>query len=323
MGKVLDNMLSGLDFSSRDIDYRLKIVNDMLYKNGGLNNDLIDYLDNINVNISQQNKLNTYDRTVRTLEKIADYLLYAYKEKDKDIVYKFYSYTDLIKKAIAENKSIGMIINSLYFNYASKANKNELVYIKYNQNVVKLKKQVITKKDILNIPILKQYEKIKEQIRKELNSIDNLDIKNKKRKITLRSLYGEVVADQILAKDSYLGTIYFKNVNNVNIIDNDYVQINIYDKNNILEVLKCENNIMSSIGCIAYDVNMIVNSIKWNELETRIINLYKKDKKIIEIAYELGIEYHSVRYSLNKICKRIMKYYTSSYKDWTYKNKHI
>lgn len=316
MCNKIEKMLSELDFSNRDIDFRLNVLNEILYDEcGSLNNELVMYLDNINVNLNKSDFLVSNNKVVKMLEKMADYLLYSYKKKDDDITYKIYTYNELVKKAVAEKRSIGMIIKDLYFNHADKSRK-EIIYIKYKKNCLKVKKQEITKKDLEIIPILKKYEYLKEKIKDELKSLDGLNVKNKKRKSKLRELYADIVSDQLIAKDSFLGTIYFKNTNNINIKDNDYIPFNFNDKNNILELLKCKEDLTTSIGCIVYDLNNLIKNVKWSDLENKIINLYKKDKKLIEIAYELGVVYQEVQRKLNIIYKKILKEYKNSYDSW-------
>lgn len=310
----ITDMLSKLDYSNRDVEYRLNILNDILYgDNYKLNDDLIEYLDNINVNINQNNDLISNNKIVKMLEKMADYLLYAKKENDK-VNYKIYTYTELSKRATKENRMIGMIIKELYFDYANKVNNNEIVFIKYFRNELKIKTQKITKQDLKMMPELKEYEVLKENIKKELKTLDGKDIKNKKRKSKLRNLYGEIVTDQILFKDSILGTIYFKNISTVNIKDDSYIPVDY--EHNILAILKCESNTMTNIGCMAYDLNNIINTIQWSELELEIIKLYKNGKTIMEIAYSLFMEYRKLYKKINTICKRITTAYNKYYKDW-------
>jgi hypothetical protein len=297
----------------------LNILNNILYDEYGvLNNELTIYLDNINVNLNKSDFLVSNNKIVKMLEKMADYLLHVYKKKDDDKTYKIYKYTELIKKATAERKSIGIIIKDLYFNYASK-DKNEIIYIEYKKNCLKVKKQKITKKDFQTIPILKDYEYLKEKIKDELSFLDSQNLKNKKRKTILRAMYGEIVTDQLLVKDSVLGTIYFKNSNNINIKDNDYVPFNFNDRNNILELLRCKEDLTTSIGCIVYDLNNLIKKIKWSSLEKTIIQMYKDEKKVIEISYELGLKYHEVRKYINNIYKKIIKKYNMHYKAWVNK----
>ena len=85
---LTNNILDNLDYTNRTVEYRLNILNNICKKN---ENELIEYFDNMNVNLTQKDNLSNYNKVSKALERAADYLLYSnYKKETDNIQYKIY-----------------------------------------------------------------------------------------------------------------------------------------------------------------------------------------------------------------------------------------
>lgn len=294
--------------------------------------------------LSQDDPTYSETNTAKTLERLANYLIYAPDGEKlvKKTKYNFFKDEAEYKKRISSKVMfLDDAVTSGSFN-------NEAIdfLLRAAQPHAKSKKQTLHKDDLKN-PILKEYENSINILKEKMNEASNLKIEKMKlmketndsqvyaeckqiMKDTVRieRKYGSIIKslkdDQLLAKVMLFGTIYFKQAAPKTLPEINYDEIDFDNKVHIRELLRCgvRNNLQNDLDCIITDVNNIIKDIKLTPKEKKVLHLLRADARIEDIVNSLEEDTYKqyVNMVINKIIKKISKAYNLSYKDWYYLN---
>jgi DNA-binding CsgD family transcriptional regulator len=317
--KTIYDFFSKLDYTFKQDD-RLNLIKQLLYTQIGYENTYLDeffevYFNNKFVYSPKQNDYLSSDNNVCSiLELMANYILFSNDaEKIKKINYNFYTKNQLQSK-FGKEYSIEELIEKSYSNSVNESSVSFL--LNNNQNYKKCKSQVITQKDINNNSTINNYEELKSLINKKLKSlrINNSDKMSQKK---LVQLLKDIKSDQMLCKDKMDGVIYFKNPL-PDSHDIDYEQFDMNESKHIIELLQCHNSLLTDIGCLKYDIMNLVNNMKLNYKESKILNLYINNYSTKEISDMLCLRHNYVKYKISSLGKKIANEYFLSLEEWYY-----
>ena len=294
--------------------------------------------------LSQDDITYSETNTAKTLERLANYLIYAPDGEKlvKKTKYNFFKDETEYKKRISSKLMfLDDAVTSGSFN-------NEAIdfLLRAAQPHAKSKKQTLRKDDLKN-PILKEYEDSINILKEKMNEASNLKIEKMKlmketndpyvyaeckqiMKDTVRieRKYGSLIKslrdDQLLAKVMLFGTIYFKQAAPKSLPEINYDKIDFNDKVHIRELLRCgiRNNLQNDLDCIITDTNNLIKNIKLTPKEKKVLNLLRADARIEDIVNSLDENTYKqyINMVINKIIKKISKEYNMQYKDWYYLN---
>jgi len=321
-----------LNYNIQNQQERVKIVNNILYdKNGKLNIFFQEYFDKyFKYNLSKEDFLSEDINVCQALEKMANYILFAPDGKplNKKVKYNFYKSEEEFLKKTQNIVSLEALIEEINENNENEFNTyDEIIdFLVRKQNYYKEKKQKIYKKDLYDEELkpIQEYQKTIDALYKklqELRKYKKLNYKTIKKIKALSRWVGDCRWCQIYCKDAIKRTIYFKRLTHYT-TETTYDTFDFMDKNHIMALLKCHNsNLQTDLGCLVYDLNTLINNIKLNEQERKILNMYREEDMTQEkIAEKLGLSQQFVSQTIEKIVNRIIKQYYRIYEDWYYLN---
>ena len=285
---------------------------------------------NVKLVISTSDALYTESNIAKELGKLADYILAKDENKQQKVEYKFYTDEDLFKKKMKEQELVHKI--------SQETNKeNEVVhYLKRKgQNFKKEKKQVITSKDIASSGILGEYQASLDEYRKFIAKVvqHEQDKKNgclsiskeeynklQRYKYLCKKHIALTKEDMIYTKDSFNGTIYFKNA----MPDTgtpDWNKIDLFDKDHVKALLLLgTKDITTDLGIITHDIENLLSKTKLRDREKIALDLWRKGQTLESIGNKLGVTNQAVDKMINMICKKIIREYELEYAKHYYLN---
>lgn len=103
----------------------------------------------------------------------------------------------------------------------------------------------------------------------------------------------------------------------------EWDELDMFNPNHVLPLLKVKkgNDLQDDISCIVMDLNKLIKKIKFTEIQNEILNLYRREKTLVEIADILDVSPKRVKGGLTQITNLIIKEYEKEYMDWYYLNK--
>lgn len=285
---------------------------------------------NVKLVISTSDALYTESNVAKELSKLADFILAKDEKKQERVEYKFYTDEDLFKKKMKEQELVHKISQET-------SKENEVVhYLKRKgQNFKKEKKQVITNKDIASSSILQEYQTSLDEYRKFIAKVvqyeqdkknNCLDIskeeynKLQRYKYLCKKHIALTKEDMIYIKDSFNGTIYFKNA----IPDAgspDWSKIDLFDKSHVKALLLFgKKDITTDLGVITHDLENLLLKTKLRDREKIALDLWKKGQTLESIGSKIGVTNQAVDKMINMICKKIIREYELEYAKHYYFN---
>lgn len=366
-GKSIYDFTRELDYSL-SLENRLNILNNRLYDNEGKQDPFFDELfmqdDGENtsfkshINLLPTNKECVYSETniAKELEKMADYLLFAYdKENDnKDTVdYVILTEKELEQRTKLENSFVDRIEEEgkmLFIQDASKNYKLEIKQKIYKQDLEeetqcgKILRNYQKAIDTLTFEIRKSELMSKLSIKtngfSKLETLDTIDelylaqygiskenlnyeyINQLNDKIkNYRKIAKDMRGDMLYSKDHLKGTIYFKQA----LGDSTEIAWDLLDWDNpeqVKELLKIQKgeNFDNEIGCMMYDLGKIIKRAKLTKVEKDILKLYRQGNMTLEeIGEIMQITKQAVTNTIDRVVKKLIStYWTAMEDDWYY-----
>ncbi len=298
---------------------------------------------------AKEDSLYSDSNIAKELSKMADYILFANKDK-KDVEYKIYKDEQLFNKMVKEQSldtdSQEETDNIIHFLLSS------------NKNYKKAIEQVITKEDIESIDELKDYDKMLQSITyrlKKISLVEKLFSKTnrftklemlteadielihnfnlepneltvelyktlERSKEQLKKQSALIKQDMLDIKDSKLGTIYFKQP----LADStqvDYDQFEWTNKTHIKELLKVHNrDLQTDLGCLVVDLDNLIRDAKLSNRDSNILNLYREGLTLEAIGNRYSLSKQMIEHIVNRIINNIIDTYNKQYEDWYYLN---
>ena len=90
---------------------------------------------------------------------------------------------------------------------------------------------------------------------------------------------------------------------------------------NIMEASTDLSSYEEEVLCTYADLDNLINKVKLNEVQNKVLELYMRGYDEIDIAEELYIKEVTVNSTINTICKRIVEENYEQWKSWVYWDK--
>jgi hypothetical protein len=327
--KTVYDFTKKLDYSLKQKD-RIKLVEDLLYKDGNLVPYFQEYFDTYyKVNPGQTDPLSEDINVCKVLEKMTNYILFSPDAEriTKKTKYNFYPEYKL-KEKMNKEQSLEELVENTYQDIDYDSIDTAIFDEVINFVVVPIKnhkkeiKQTIYDKD-LNDPKLKSVKNYQDfidilhwQLEENKESDNNFGQKYK-----LIKTIKECKIDQLICKDNIKGTIYFKQVS-PDSTEIDYQLFNFTNKEHVIVLLKCSaKGLESDIGILVYDLEKLLEECHLNETDLKALKLFRQgDFTFKEIAGELDLQSKNVMSRIDNIVNRVIKKYKEKYYDWIYLN---
>ena len=329
-GKTIYDFTRSLDYNLEQFD-RVKLVAQILYPDGALDDYLQEYLDTyykVGVASGTLGDPLTHEINVfQELDKIANYILYSPDAEriTKKTKYNFYTEEQLEKKMRRE-KSIDEMVDKADTGDEFDRNIYDEVIdflIRSGTNYKKEVKQVIYADDLKDpeLKCLSDYQIAMDKMQVKLNKLKVLE-ENKSLQNRLIAQIRYMRDDQLMIKDMIKGTIYFKAIL-PDSCEIDYDQFDFFDKEHVMALLKIKPRVDLSddLGCLLHDLNVLIHKCQLSDLELEILKLYREDDSTFEsIADTKGTTKQNIYSMLQKICDKVIYAYENAYEDWYYLN---
>lgn len=336
--------LKQLDYSIHNQQERIKLVENILYKDGiKLENFFLEYFNpdrkprpyfNYSPNSgssaihSPYGCLSEEDSVCRGLEIITNYILFSPdggKLTKKNTTYNFVTreYMDLklrkeknMSKIVDENRKKAGLDN---------LSDDEIIeFVMVKENYKHEIKQKIFKRDLVDpeLSAIAEYEQYKTLLMKRSNVLKNIKEPTddeRKEKSAIINAMGELKYDQIYLKDLLKGTIYFKNAMGSG-SDYDWDLFDFFNEDHVMALLKVKRQtLIGDLGLLIYDMDKMLKLANLNSIETNILREYRyRDKTFTKIANEMGVKRHYVASVIKRIAKKVINVYEDLYEDSYY-----
>ena len=315
-GKTIDEIMSKLDYTITEFDSRIKIVKEICE-----DNYFVEYFDNyFKVSPNTTDQISMDDNICNSLERVADYLIFAEEVKENEVIVLNHSRQIEVKK------------KETSLDYMNESDESDILESSNSSNYKKSIKQVITAKDIKNNNYLKELNdsKIKiEKLNKNLKEKIKSDINQKENYYSSRKLNEMVKSinySMLIYKDSAFGTIYFKRVMPDSTDMQDFM-IDFKEISHIQALLECKpvpvlSNKWYSYASFALEEMLEKNKHKIKKEDLEILEIVRScnDCTYNEILIYHGLSKTHIRRSLNRIAKIINKHYLDICEDLWYLN---
>ena len=353
------NGVSMVDFTS-SLDYKLnqkdrvKHLHKILNDERGLPKEFFEELfiqesdggidiSKVKVQLGQKDALYSESNVAKSLEMMANYILYAKDGESltKKTKYNFFKSEQQFEQRVRNKR--------LFYNDVISKKREEAEAIDFllnlNNQYKKPKTQKIFKEDLKH-PVLAEYQKAIDRLTVEMKAASELkakamieikdteinseDYKHYKKilkdAVAVELTNGKIIKslkdDQCLAKDMLFGTIYFKQTVSRELTESDYDLIDFNNTVHIRELLRCglRNNLSRNLDCITVDIDNIIQKLTLTDKEKLVINMLRSDARLEDIVKKFGQKTYKqyINMTVNKIIKMIIKEYDKQYKDWYY-----
>lgn len=298
-GTTLDEIGKKINYKKNKLEERKEVVDDVVNNTHFFQ----DYFDNYyNPTPTNTEVLSEQDSVCLMLERLGSYLLASDEVKeernDNKIEYKFITSKSYFDKKLNKEAHYDEISDNNILDI--------MLFVRKESNYLKCKQQKINSSDYIEGDmgdILKQYQNFINLVNEE-----NELTKNSKRDKRTARLVSSVNYDMLDVKNSYKGTIDFKNITkNVGekyVGDIDYNNIKIIDT--VLKLGQASGEI-NDIHAIILDIDMALEKLHLSDLEKEIIRLYRLGATKQSIATDLGISRPYVFQKITFIEKKLME----------------
>ena len=298
-GTTLDEIGKKIDYKRSKLEERKELVENIVEDTSFFQ----DYFDEYyNPSPTNSEVLSEQDSVCLMLERLGSYLLASDEVKEErninKIEYKFITSKSYFDKKLNKEAHYDEITDNNILDI--------MLFVRKESNYLKCKQQKINSDDYKQGDmgeILSQYQKYIDIVNKE-----NELTKNSKRDKKTARLVSSVNYDMLDVKNSYKGTIDFKNITkNVGekyVGDIDYNNIKIIDT--VLKLGQASGEI-NDIHAIILDIDMALEKLHLSDLEKEIIRLYRLGATKQSIATDLGISRPYVFQKITFIEKKLME----------------
>lgn len=333
-GKIADKKLS--DFNQYDNKLtkhkdRIEYVEGFLYEEGFVHSFFSTYFNNYYaVSPSQDGYLAEQDSVCKLLEILGTYILNANDvESNRKIEYRFWKsekeyrdYKQSQQSSLVSTTDDGKEVEVIDMFVDKKNDKNQ-----------KIVRQVsVTKKDIKEIDEIRHLENaidylkspngmksIKEHAEKLLEGGHGSDDEQERLKYIFKNTeryidrYAKALREsQVLIKKSIKRPIEFKNILKDEGVANKLDAFDFYDEaciKKMLPMIGNEEDLMSDIGILVYDLNQLLDEVEFSSRELGIIDLFRKGYAQKELADILCINKRTVSDTVSRIAQKVAKTY--------------
>lgn len=300
-GKTVKELQQELDYSKKNLKERMKLIEDIFEETTFFEEYFTDYF---NPHIDTKDALSFDNNVCKTLENYATYILNSEEvvkdNKANNIEYKFIANENYFNKKVKRENHIKEEYNN--------CNIEVIPFIKKDENYLKAKEQKIFSSDYEDGDlgkILKDYKTFIEMAKDERDGIEVLGARN----YYLSRFIGETRLDMKLVKDSYKGTIYFKNITNS--IGNHTIDDIDLSNPEILEILMCmdaeEASEINDLLIVMWDFENLIEKANLKERDLEILNYYRKGYNKREISEITGVSRTAIFKKIQTIKKKLAK----------------
>lgn len=299
------SIISKLDFSYNLRD-RIGLVNKLIESNSlsnisdTPNQFILNKNDNLSSNVSR----------CSTLEYMANYILNSPDiPKVRTEEYNYYTLEQMRSK-FGKNSSLDEMLQ----NYFEVSNEQQInILISNKKNYKKDISQKITKKDLVGI--IKEYEDLKELFFVKLKKL-----RHNKENIKLQRRYVQIMkdikADMLYCKDSFKGTIYFKDT----LKDSSKLDFDKFDFTNYKHVKELLStlyiNNLNDIHILNLDLEYYLTKCSLNKFERLVLYLYRyKYMRQESIRSFIGCKQQKVSKAIYRIACKVGTAYIQSIRD--------
>lgn len=337
--KSIYDFSRNLDYSLETAEERVAYLNDMLYKNGELEEYFVDLFAQVptgnlveepsktpfNVCLNKNDPLCGSTNASKEIERMADYILRADELRRGEFPVR--TEPDLLSAYGRHNVSLDAMMESdMYQDIES-----ELASKAKQTNYKKECKQHIVPKDFEDhtFDVEVRYYRITEngevEIKTEVENIlkqyDNL----KKADFTCsggkkRVIVSGLLKDQIDIKNSFKGCVRFKHVDKDS-TEVDWSLVDYGDEKQLKYLLQLRGDLTTDVGVIQYDMDKLCEQVGFTGLDLELLNDYRDNElDVSKWADRLKMTENGVYQRRNALITRIANQYKDNVEDWYYLN---
>lgn len=324
-GVGVSDIKGRIDYTLDELNERMECVNDVLEYGDMFYQEYYDK--HCKVDITCDDYLLSEGNVSQSLESMANYILAKDPEYNKTEDNYYIREQELIKKNNKEDEFNGTdesLIEGLDVGEGFQPPKN-------NQNFKKLKKQSIDSSDLLRTDelgsVLRDYNSflnlISKYTKKHYDSEGNIiHMPGKKAELYVYTKHHSAVRDDmIICKDSLMRTHGYNLRYFSESTMPDYSKIDMTNKEHLLgswvqySDRKVKSNGLLSFtptddyqddfNCIIVDVQNLVDKAELTDVESEVLELYRKGLRVFQIVEELGLTKKKVEKALDRIANKV------------------
>ena len=324
--KTIQDFKNKLDYNIDDIDERKNKVMELLsisevdgvqFSNEEFWNEVWD-MGVCKAGINTDESLWSETNVCLTLESMANYLL-AKHTKDKRENIKIYDSYELFKRAIQEEEAIRKY---------GEVEEDGVIIFRQKKNYKLNPKAAVTSKDKKRFKEINDYDKYKdylmalrdskklrEELASKLNLNDNFKLKSSSDVYRFILKHLPLVSDDMLnVKLQRERAIKWKSPlkDSGNEIDWDYLDM--FDKDHVKALLAIPKD-MEVSNEIYITRDMLIENADLTDTQKEILNLWRKDKTLQNIADRLGMSHSNVKKHLDKIVDKVINQFEKEYEE--------
>lgn len=308
--------LKMLDYNLTNANNRNKCVDEIIGAEGNCKDFYDEYIDSY-YKYDTKNELAQDINVFKAIENMGTYLLNSKDlKKEKKQEYKIYTDEQLFKIALTENncsKLLGSndadIEEEQLLHYLMTNKRNE-----YYRKDFRIKKEDFEDERIADV--LKDYNRLYEFVKNELNNIKN----KKKSNLNLyqaRNMIKSINDDMILAKQKIINPIEMSPSGDFS-QKIDWEQFDFENKEHIKAILYIQKEQIvpdDDVSLIVYDVNnalkKLYNDKKIDKIDLTIIKLIRQEKSytLQQIGKKLNMSQQAISKRIDKISEKIVKFF--------------
>lgn len=332
-----------LDTNINDLEERIQYVYDLLnvikYENGiEFSNDefwneifvqRINKTSYIDLMPNSETELYSESNIAKTLEAIANYIMWCDPNKKKKEHIKIYDNEKKFQDAISKDRK--------YFDTYGESIDDGVIILRRKENYKKAKDEKVTAEDLKNYPELREYKKeidrLSSYIREDrlgefveyMQNKGHTKIKTERQaKSFLVNHIGELKKDMLQAKIELARPIVWK-APLKDAGEADWDELDELDSTHMKALLQLYRELevydfQSDLGCIFKDLEDVLNEVKLTEKQEELLNLWMKGMTVSKIAKELNKSVGTVSKYLDRIVNKIVEVYEEKLENWYYLN---
>ncbi len=332
-----------LDTNINDLEERIQYVYDLLnvvkdengteFSNDEFWNEIfvqrINKTSYIDLMPNSETELYSESNIAKTLEAIANYIMWCDPNKKKKEHIKIYDNEKKFQDAISKDRK--------YFDTYGESVDDGVIILRRKENYKKAKDEKVTAEDLKNYPELREYKKEIDRLSSYIRE-DRLDefmeymqnkghtkIKTERQaKSFLVNHIGELKKDMLQAKIELVRPIVWK-APLKDAGEADWDELDELDSTHMKALLQLYRELevydfQSDLGCIFKDLEDVLNEVKLTEKQEELLNLWMKGMTVSKIAKELNKSVGTVSKYLDRIVSKIVDVYEEKLENWYYLN---
>lgn len=334
-GEIAGKKLSDFSLNKLEnvatLNKRMEMVKELIYEDGKVHDFFTQYFNEYyDVSPSQSGYLSEDTSVNKILEIIGTYLLSAKDVvSERKIEYRFWKSERDFKKSM---ESDNVNTSSLQKNVASNVEVIDMFVDKKNDKNMKVVKDIaVNRKDIKEIEEIKNLEdaiqylkspKGIKEMKEHTQKLIDMGIGTDEERTRLKYIAGNTERyiklyvtslrdSQLIIKKAIKRPIEFKNTLKDEGVPNKLDALDFMESKDVCVLLPYlyQDEMMSDMGMIIYDLNVLINSTQLSSRELEIVNMFRNEYKQTEIAEELGIRKQNVKTYMKRIADKVSKTY--------------